>query len=187
MRIEAAVVGRPLATDIGPPEDEVLCEFDVDRVHTADDEAGHEGRRSDEVSSGSDMSSSKSDGISNWFEQSLPALQIRNISETVAQMQATRPEIIRAAPVRSVLGGLARPLRGVRRDFYHLSQTTTRLNAFWSHSWHGSAKQKIASLFFFTMPPQLRYLAALRLSSRAFSSGWIFSQASALRTAPAGV
>ncbi|CAE7372953.1 unnamed protein product, partial [Symbiodinium necroappetens] len=37
-----------------------------------------------------------------------------------------------------------------RADFYHLSQTTTRLHAFWSHSWHGSVSGKVATLFFLT-------------------------------------
>ncbi|CAE7533111.1 unnamed protein product, partial [Symbiodinium sp. CCMP2456] len=74
--------------------------------------------------------------------------QVQQVSEQVAQMQATRPEMIRAAPVWKILRGLARPLRGAAGDFYDLSQTTTRLNAFWSHSWHGSAKHKIATIFF---------------------------------------
>ncbi|CAE7413391.1 Rai14 [Symbiodinium sp. CCMP2592] len=73
----------------------------------------------------------------------------RRRSDEVAQMQATRPEIIRAAPVCTVLRGLARPLRGAAGDFYHFSRQTNRLSAFWSHSWHGSAMQKIASIFFF--------------------------------------
>ncbi|CAE6951851.1 unnamed protein product [Symbiodinium sp. CCMP2456] len=40
-----------------------------------------------------------------------------------------------------------RPLR-VYGDFYHLSQSTTRLHAFWSHSWHGSVSGKVVTLFF---------------------------------------
>eukprot|EP00439_Symbiodinium_sp_Y106_P080720 s458_g19.t1 len=146
MPIEVSVVGRPQVIDIDPyPDDEVMREYDVDSRSTPDDEGVHERRRSDEAS---EAKLSQKLSESTAFEQSLAA-HIQNISEQVAQMQATRPEIIRAAPVWTVLRGLARPLRGAAGDFYHLSRQTNRLSAFWSHSWHGSAKQKLASIFFF--------------------------------------
>ncbi|CAE7413407.1 Rai14 [Symbiodinium sp. CCMP2592] len=156
MQMEVAEVGRPQVIGFDPYlEDEVMREFDVDGISTPDDDGVPERRRSEvseamlsQTHSGSYMSSSKSDGISQAFAQSLAALQTQQVSEQVAQMQATRPEIIRAAPVWTVLRGLARPLRGAVGDFYYLSQTTTRLHAFWSHSWHGSAKHKIATIFF---------------------------------------
>lgn len=69
------------------------------------------------------------------------------IAEIISKMEPTRPEAVRATRVQNVLHSLARPLR-VRGDFYQLSQSTTRLHAFWSHSWHGSVSQKVATLFF---------------------------------------
>ena len=69
------------------------------------------------------------------------------IAEIISKMEPTRPEVIRATRVQNVLHGLARPLR-IYGDFYHLSQSTTRLHAFWSHSWHGSVSGKVATLFF---------------------------------------
>ena len=56
-------------------------------------------------------------------------------------MEATRPDIIRAAPASSALACCARPLRGFGgRSFFHYSRPisrTTRIKEFWSHSWHG--------------------------------------------------
>ncbi|CAE7232167.1 Rai14 [Symbiodinium sp. CCMP2592] len=76
-------------------------------------------------------------------------LRAQYASDFLASMEATRPDIIRAAPVQHVLRGLARPLRADGDyDFYHLSHTTTRGYTFWSHSWHGSVRRKIATVFF---------------------------------------
>ena len=69
------------------------------------------------------------------------------LSDHIATMLPTRPEIIRAAPVWAVLRGFARPLRQQEGDFFELSRVTTRVQAFWSHSWHGSTCMKIATVF----------------------------------------
>ena len=45
-------------------------------------------------------------------------------------------------------------MRGGGSDFYHLSHATTRLHAFWSHSWHGNKWMKVATLLFL-IPQQL--------------------------------
>ena len=63
------------------------------------------------------------------------------MAERIAAMEATRPDIIRAAPASSALACCARPLRGFGgRSFFHYSRPisrTTRIKEFWSHSWHG--------------------------------------------------
>ena len=59
----------------------------------------------------------------------------------IATMQATRPDIIRAAPASSALACCAKPLRGFGgRNFLHYSSPisqNSRIKEFWSHSWHG--------------------------------------------------
>ena len=79
----------------------------------------------------------------------LPAdrFNVRSVIDFLARMGITSPEIIRAVPVRNLFGAFARPLR-THGDYYHLSQVTTRIAAFWSHSWHGSTRRKIFTAFF---------------------------------------
>ncbi|CAE7600090.1 Rai14 [Symbiodinium sp. CCMP2592] len=72
---------------------------------------------------------------------------VESIAEIISKMEPTRTEAVRATRVHNALRCLARPLR-YRGDFYHLSQSTSRLDAFWSHSWHGSVSGKVATLFF---------------------------------------
>ena len=80
MQMEVTEVGRPQVVDMDPYlDDEVMREFDVDGMSTPDDEGVHERRRS-EVSeamlSQRHSMSSKSDGISQAFAQSLAALHL---------------------------------------------------------------------------------------------------------------
>ena len=68
--------------------------------------------------------------------------QIENLmAGYIATMQATRPDIIRAAPASSALACCAKPLRGFGgRNFLHYSSPisqNSRIKEFWSHSWHG--------------------------------------------------
>ncbi|CAE7773743.1 unnamed protein product [Symbiodinium sp. CCMP2592] len=75
-------------------------------------------------------------------------LNTRFISDFLARMRVTSPDIIRAVPVQHIFRGFARPLRQ-HGDYYHLSQVTARIGAFWPHSWHGSMRRKIFTVFFF--------------------------------------
>ncbi|CAE7188437.1 CAPN15, partial [Symbiodinium microadriaticum] len=71
------------------------------------------------------------------------------MAAVIAEMNPTRPEILRAAPVGNVLGRLGRPFRSKKGDFYGMSGQTSRIHTFWSHSWHSSVWMKIATLLFF--------------------------------------
>ena len=60
-------------------------------------------------------------------------------------------------------------------DFYRLSQVTTHIHAFWSHSWHGSVRRKIATVFFFhtgTAATVVSTLAAV-VTCLVFGLGWL--------------
>ncbi len=63
------------------------------------------------------------------------------MAEHIAAMEATRPDIIRAAPASSALACCAKPLLGFGgRSFLHYSKPisqSSRIKEFWSHSWHG--------------------------------------------------
>ncbi|CAE7243284.1 unnamed protein product [Symbiodinium sp. CCMP2592] len=65
------------------------------------------------------------------------------------QMKATRPEIVRGVRVWKLLRYLPSAwLRGNLKDLHGLSQQTTHLDQFWSHSWHGSQWTKYANMLY---------------------------------------
>ena len=68
------------------------------------------------------------------------------VARYVAGLQAVSPDIIRATHCHKALRGLGRALRGRRSGNYDRSFETTRIDQFWSHSWHGSAWRKIATM-----------------------------------------
>ncbi|CAE7372663.1 GPI10 [Symbiodinium sp. CCMP2456] len=76
-----------------------------------------------------------------------------SISETyqraanyIADFQATRRDIVRAAPCYEALRGFGRAFRFPKAANYHRSFPTDNIQEFWSHSWHGSALRKISTL-----------------------------------------
>ena len=59
------------------------------------------------------------------------------VAKTIASMQPTSPEMIRAVPAHFVLARCGMPLRGSRQSLVHWSSETAEIQEFWSHSWHG--------------------------------------------------
>jgi len=86
-----------------------------------------------------------------------------------SEMKAVRPEAVRATYVFQALQRAGRALRGGGSDFYHLSHATTRLHAFWSHSWHGNKWMKVATLLFL-IPQQLHARSLVRPSGLSSDS-----------------
>ena len=97
-----------------------------------------------------------------------------------SEMKALRPEAVRATYVFQALQRAGRALRGGGSDFYHLSQATKRIHAFWSHSWHGNKWMKVATLLFLSnsTPAALLGLAASVLTALAVQYNWIRSDSS---------
>ncbi|CAE7657113.1 Rai14 [Symbiodinium sp. CCMP2592] len=95
-------------------------------------------------------------------------------------MKALRPEAVRATYVFQALQRAGRALRGGTSDLYHLSHATTRIHAFWSHSWHGNKWMKVATLLFLSnsTPAALMGLAASVLTALAVQYNWIRSDSS---------
>ena len=98
--------GRPPATVVDPelerevPEERSSCDSD----------------------SASSSASDSEDSLEAPMQQDVYQILI----DSVAKMEATRPEIIRAVPVHLVLRGLARAFRAVKGDFYKFSKPATR-------------------------------------------------------------
>ena len=143
----AAVLGHPEFLDVEPCMDEsVPLERPV--VTVTSPTGGHLVQQSEAPHTGCDVT-----------VQELapdPRVAARLVGDFLSRMHVTRPEIIRAVPVRKIFRGLARPLRR-QGDYYHLSRVTSSFGAFWSHSWHGSVCRKIFTVFFFTKAQQLPY------------------------------
>eukprot|EP00439_Symbiodinium_sp_Y106_P014590 s3379_g2.t1 len=135
----AAVLGHPEFLDVEPCMDEsVPLERPV--VTVTSPTGGHLVQQSEAPHTGCDVT-----------VQELapdPRVAARLVGDFLSRMHVTRPEIIRAVPVRKIFRGLARPLRR-QGDYYHLSRVTSSFGAFWSHSWHGSVCRKIFTVFFF--------------------------------------
>ena len=70
------------------------------------------------------------------------------ITQHVARMQLSRPEMLRVTSARHVLGRCGQGLRGdpARSDLYGLSRQVNDIHEFCSHSWHGRAWEKVVLL-----------------------------------------
>ena len=132
-RVLLMASSEPAAAVLGHPEI-----VDVDACH---DETGS--------LSGSTSVTHPEDGLVRLSEDEEPQYDVEDlvVIDALVNMSFTRPEIIRAVPIQNIFRGLARPLRQ-HGDYYHLSQVTTRIGAFWSHSWHDSMPRKIFTVFF---------------------------------------
>ena len=99
------------------------------------------------------------------------------LARKIAQLQPTSPEIIRAAPAYRALqrfGAALRPKSNfLNANSTYLSQPTTRINAFWSHSWHGGTTRKICTLLMLhnSGPAALLSVLAALLAAWAFGFG----------------
>ncbi|CAE7479055.1 unnamed protein product [Symbiodinium natans] len=72
----------------------------------------------------------------------------RRLAELMRTMNLTSEQIQRVTPCHRVLSCFGRPLWSrVPRDRFHLSKPAARIPQFISHSWHGSAWNKVTMLF----------------------------------------
>ncbi|CAJ1367846.1 unnamed protein product [Effrenium voratum] len=95
-------------------------------------------------SPGSVCSSQKSHGNKEVAQQKV----VQRVARYMSTMQVSDPELLRATSPSSVLSGFGRALQDGPFEAYHLSRATTRISAFWSHSWHGQPWQKTLVLLF---------------------------------------
>ncbi|CAJ1449959.1 unnamed protein product, partial [Effrenium voratum] len=96
------------------------------------------------MSPGSVCSSQESHGAQDAARQKV----VQRVARYMSAMQVSDPELLRAASPSCVLSGFGRALRDGPFEAHHLSRATTRISAFWSHSWHGQPWKKILVLLF---------------------------------------
>jgi len=93
-------------------------------------------------------SSSSDEEVRDWIQENVENDHIALLAEAVAEMRATREDIVRATRTGYALLGLGRPFWSRRGEFWRFSEQTDRISSFWSHSWHGSTWMKVTTLFF---------------------------------------
>jgi len=72
---------------------------------------------------------------------------IPKVAKSIAEMEVTNPEILRATRAFAAFQNFAAALRaGCDRDFFHKSRKSHKISTFWSHSWHGGQWKKILTL-----------------------------------------
>ncbi|CAE7689423.1 unnamed protein product, partial [Symbiodinium sp. CCMP2456] len=94
----------------------------------------------------------------------------------INQMKATRPEILRGVRVWKLLHFLPPTwLRGYLTDLYGLSQQTTHLDQFWSHSWQGSRWTKYVTMLYLhnCMPASIAGTLSTGVACGLVSAGFL--------------
>ncbi|CAE7222628.1 unnamed protein product [Symbiodinium sp. CCMP2456] len=94
----------------------------------------------------------------------------------INQMKATRPEILRGVRVWKLLHFLPPTwLRGNLTDLYGLSQQTTHLDQFWSHSWQGSQWTKYVNMLYLhnCMPASIAGALSTGVACGLVSAGFL--------------
>ena len=94
----------------------------------------------------------------------------------IQQMEATRPEIVRGVRVWKLLRYLPSAwLRGNLMDLHGLSQQTTHLDQFWSHSWHWSQWTKYANMLYLhnCMPATIAGTLSASVACGLVSAGFL--------------
>ena len=72
---------------------------------------------------------------------------IPKVAQSIAEMEVTNPEILRATRAFAAFQNFAAALRGgCDRDFFYKSRKSHKISTFWSHSWHGGQCKKILTL-----------------------------------------
>jgi len=72
---------------------------------------------------------------------------IPKVAQSIAEMEVTNPEILRATRAFAAFQNFAAALRGgCDRDFFYKSRKSHKISTFWSHSWHGGQWKKILTL-----------------------------------------
>eukprot|EP00438_Fugacium_kawagutii_P017553 Skav228541 [mRNA] locus=scaffold1887:346595:348247:+ [translate_table: standard] len=70
---------------------------------------------------------------------------VPQVARLVAQMRITNPEVLRVTRAHQAFENCATAFRA-ERSLHHKSWKSERISRFWSHSWHGSAWAKVATL-----------------------------------------
>ncbi|CAE6950485.1 unnamed protein product, partial [Symbiodinium sp. KB8] len=92
------------------------------------------------------------------------------------QMLATRPEIVRGVRVWKLLRYLPSAwLHGNLNYLHALSEPTTHLDQFWSHSWHGSQWTKYANMLYLhnCMPASIAGILSASVACGLVSAGFL--------------
>ncbi|CAE7682997.1 unnamed protein product [Symbiodinium necroappetens] len=92
------------------------------------------------------------------------------------QMLATRPEIVRGVRVWKLLRYLPSAwLHGNLNNLHALSEPTTHLDQFWSHSWHGSQWTKYANMLYLhnCMPASIAGILSASVACGLVSAGFL--------------
>ncbi|CAE7774987.1 ABCC12 [Symbiodinium sp. CCMP2456] len=71
------------------------------------------------------------------------------IADTVTTMKPVSTDVLRAVQVCDALENFGANLRKPCGSRHVLSYPTTKIRTFWSHSWHGRAWKKYATLLLF--------------------------------------
>eukprot|EP00438_Fugacium_kawagutii_P005387 Skav219703 [mRNA] locus=scaffold5486:37341:39002:+ [translate_table: standard] len=71
---------------------------------------------------------------------------VPQVARLVAQMRITNPEVLRVTRAHQAFENCASAFRAEERSLHHKSWKSERISRFWSHSWHGNAWAKVATL-----------------------------------------
>ena len=81
------------------------------------------------------------------------------LSQHIAQMGVTNPEVLRVTPAFRAFQQCAAALRsGCDGDFFYKSHRSRKISTFWSHSWHGGHWKKILTLIILYNGPAAIFL-----------------------------